>query len=142
VSLKNHLSQNLTRIQTDLLDIHQQVWHAGRNHMLSKLRQKFWLPSANSCATSLIKSSVFFRKLQGKVGEQKMADLPEDRITHDLPPFSHMRIDYLGPIEDKRGRSHVERWGVIFTCLASRAIHLEVTSMLDTNSCIIGHKVN
>jgi hypothetical protein len=25
VSLKNHLSQNLTRIQTDLLDIHQQV---------------------------------------------------------------------------------------------------------------------
>ena len=104
--------------------------------MLSRLRQRFWLPSANSAARCVIKSCVFCRKLQSKVGVQKMADLPEDRVTPDRPPFSHTGIDYFGPIEVKRGRSRVKRWGVIFTCLASRAIHLEVASMLDTDSCI------
>jgi len=104
--------------------------------MLSRLCQRFWIPSANSSARKVIKSCVFCRRMQAKFGEQKMADLPDERVAPDLPPFSHVSIDYFGPIEVKRGRSHVKRWGVIFTCLASRAIHLEVASTLDTNSCI------
>lgn len=138
VSLKNpiilpkdsHISKLILR------DIHHQVGHAGRGHMLSRLKERFWLPSANSSARSIIKSCVLCRKLQAKVGVQKMADLPKGRVTPDLPPFSHVGIDYFGPIEVKRSRSLVKRWGVIFTCLASRAIHLEVASMLDTDSCI------
>lgn len=138
VSLKNpmilpkdsHISKLILR------DIHQRVGHSGRNHMLSQLGQRFWLPSANSSARKIIKSCVFCRRMQAKVGEQKMADLPEEHVAPNIPPFSHVGIDYFGPIEVKRGRSHVKRWGVILTCLASRAIHLEVANTLDTDSCI------
>lgn len=63
-----------------------------------------------------------------------MADLLEDRVSPDLPPFTHVGIDYFAPIEVKRGRSHKRR--VIFTCLVSRAIHLEMASSLNTDSCI------
>lgn len=55
-----------------------------------------------------------------------MADLPEDRLYRDLPPFSHVGIDYFGPIEVKRGRAQVCVWGVIFTCLVSRARVMEM----------------
>ena len=49
--------------------------------------------------------------MQAKTGEPKMADPPEERFAPYLPPFSHVGIDYFGPIEVKRGHSHVKRWG-------------------------------
>lgn len=128
---KSHISEII------LKHIHIQIGHSGRNHILSKLGQKYWMPSANSLAREIsIRNCVFCRRMQSKVGEQKMADLPQDRVIPDLPPFTSVGMDYFGPFEVKRGRTTVKRWGVIFTCLTSRAVHLEVASSLDTNSCI------
>ncbi|KAL7841272.1 hypothetical protein SRHO_G00249630 [Serrasalmus rhombeus] len=126
----SHISRLIMR------HIHQTLGHSGRNHVLSKLRQHYWIPSANSLARRTIKECVLCRRLQGKPGEQKMADLPAERITPDLPPFTHVGIDYFGPIEVKKGRGTAKRYGVIFTCLVSRAIHLEVANSLDTDACI------
>jgi hypothetical protein len=65
-----------------------------------------------------------------------MADLPRERLQSDQPPFSQVGMDYFGPFELKQGRSAIKRYGVIFTCLISRAIHLEVAASVDTDSCI------
>jgi hypothetical protein len=46
-------------------------------------------------------------------------------------------MDYAGPFEVAIGRRREKRWIVVFTCLAMRAIHLEVASSLDTSSCIL-----
>lgn len=114
---KSHISEII------LKHIHIQIGHSGRNHMLSKLGQKYWMPSANSLARKIIRNC-------------DLADLPQDRVIPDLPPFTSVGMDYFGPSEIKRGRTNVKRWGVIFTCLTSRAVHLEVASSLYTNSCI------
>lgn len=103
---------------------------------MSRLRQKYWIPSANALARRVISDCTVCRRLLATGGEQKMADLPKDMLIPDLPPFSHVGVDYFGPIEVKRGRTMLKRYGVIFTCLASRAIHLEVAHSLDTDSCI------
>ncbi len=60
-----------------------------------------------------------------------MADLPSDRVMPDDPPFTRVGGDYFGPFMVKCGRSLVNKYVVIFTCLAIRAVHIEVASSLD-----------
>lgn len=119
-----------------LRSIHESIGHSGRNHMLSSLRRRFWIPHANALARRIIRECMTCRRLHQKPGEQKMSDLPHERLTVDLPPFTLVGMDYFGPIEVKRGRNVIKRYGVLFTCLTCRAVHLEVAHTLDTDSCI------
>ncbi|XP_017478403.1 PREDICTED: uncharacterized protein LOC108368133 [Rhagoletis zephyria] len=66
-----------------------------------------------------------------------MAPLPAARLACFERPFSYVGIDYLGPMIVAVGRRREKRWGVIFTCLMVRAVHIEIAYNLDTNSCIL-----
>ncbi|KAL4008773.1 hypothetical protein ACER0C_002625 [Sarotherodon galilaeus] len=130
------LDKSLRVSELILQEIHKEVGHSGRNHVLSKLRQRFWIPGANSAIRKVLSKCTVCRRLHGIVGQQQMADLPQNRVTPDEPPFTRTGVDYFGPFEVKRGRSTMKRYGVIFTCLAIRAVHLEVAASLDTDSSI------
>ena len=71
--------------------------------------------------------------------KQKMADLPETRL-HQTPPFYHCGIDVFGPFyikdgKETRGKSGTRKlWVLIFSCLYSRAIHMEPLDHMDTAS--------
>ena len=65
-----------------------------------------------------------------------MASLPKCRVTAYESPFTYVGIDMFGPLLIKQGRSTPKRWGCIFTCMVTRAIHLEVTPSLETDDFI------
>ena len=52
------------------------------------------------------------------------------------PPFSFVRVECFGLFFVKRGRSQVKRYGVLYTCLVTRAVHIEVAYSMDTDSFI------
>ena len=115
---------------------HVKVGHQGKNAMMSYLQENFWITNVAQIIKSVTSKCVVCRKYRAQVMEQKMADLPKERVNPVDKAFSSCGCDFFGPIEVKRGRSMVKRYGVIFTCLNSRAVHLEVAHSLDTSSCI------
>ena len=116
--------------------IHQKVEHSGRNMTLNELRvEGYWVINGNSIIRSLISKCVRCRYLRGRTGEQKMADLPQERMS-ESPPFTYSGVDMFGPFIIKERRSEVKRYVALFTCLSSRAIHLETTISMETDSFI------
>lgn len=115
-----------------LKHIHQQLGHSGCNHTLSTLRRKYWLTSANSAVRRIIADCSFCRRYHGRMANLPFFAQPKERMLPDHPPFTNVGINYFGPIEVRKGRGTVKHYGVIFTCLSSRAVHLEVAHSLDT----------
>lgn len=66
-----------------------------------------------------------------------MADLPLCRITAQKNVFHYTMIDYFGPLICRRGRSELKRYGCIFTCLCTRAVHIEVVDSLETSAFLM-----
>ena len=117
-------------------EAHKQNGHVGINHVLTYLRKRFWIVRGPSTVKGVISRCIPCRKLKQPPLVQQMAPLPEERLTPDKPPFSFVGVDYFGPFAVKVGRATHKRYGCIFTCLAVRAIHVEIAHSLDTSSFI------
>ena len=68
--------------------------------------------------------------------EQIMAVLQGFHTSACKPCFTHTRDDYLSQLNVNRGRAVLKRWGAIFTCFNSRAVHLELATSLESD-CFI-----
>lgn len=57
-----------------------------------------------------------------------MADLPKTRLEPFTPPFYYTACDYFDPYKAKISRNKTtNHYGVIFSCLNTRAVHMELT---------------
>ena len=65
-----------------------------------------------------------------------MAPLPAARLKTSLRAFARSAVDFAGPFTtvQGRGKRREKRYLCLFTCLASRAVHLEMAFGLDTYS--------
>ena len=113
---------------------HQSVGHRGRGYTLNRIRSSgYWIVKANPVVRSFIARCVRCRYLHGKIAEQKMAVLTEDRISTE-PPFTYVGLDMFGPFTVKQYRKEMKQYGIIFTCLSIRAMHLAVNQNMETDS--------
>ena len=126
---------HVTRVIND--DYHRACGHSSRELVLASVRQKFWITQGSSTARGVLERCVNCRPCQAPLCQQKMADLPESRVLAKKPPFTSLDTDYFGPFQVRHGRSLIKRYGVIFTCLAIPAVHLEIAHSLSTDSFLL-----
>ena len=127
---KGHITELLVR------HFHQTCYHQGRGITTNVIRQNgFWIVGCSSVVSSQLSKCVICRRLRAAANGQKMAHLPTDRL-EPSPPFSYCAVDYFGPFFIKEGRKELKRYGVLFTCLSCRAVHVETANSLETDSFI------
>ena len=120
---------------------HEETRHQGRKVTEGAIRSAgFWIPGSKRRVSTLIKKCTTCRKLRGTTTTQLMSDLPADCVT-PCPPFTSIGLDVFGPweisIRKTRGGSvNSKRWAVMFTCLYTRAVHIDILKSMSTSSMI------
>ena len=131
VPKKSHITDLLIRQYHSQDQCHQ---GCGMTH--NALRQAgYWIINGRSSVSRHLRKCTICRKLRGPTQVQKMANLPAERIT-PAAPFTYSGMDVFGPWYIKEGRKELKRWGLIFTCLSSRAVHLETLNSMETDAFI------
>jgi hypothetical protein len=123
-----------------ITDAHENLGHgSGVEHILTELRARFWIVKGRRTVRDFIgKCPGCRRRFSGKPTGQMMAPLPLSRVQCPVRAFERVGVDYGGPYLTKqgRGKSRAKRYLCLFTCLTTRAVHLEMSYSLDTDSFI------
>jgi hypothetical protein len=115
---------------------HDQIGHQGRSMTMNKIRQNgFWIVGLSKVVSTLIHRCVNCRKLRGTTETQKMASLPPER-TEEAPPFTYCGFDCFGPFIVKEGRKELKRYGLLFSCMNSRGVHIELLDDMTSDAFI------
>ena len=113
---------------------HQKEGHSGVQHTLAATRAQFWVINGHATVRKVLNECRICRLKYPVSGSQIMAPLPVHRVTPGKPAFTCVGVDYAGPFFIKAGRTTLKRYLCVFTCLATRAVHLEPSFSLDTPS--------
>jgi hypothetical protein len=130
---KHHITQLIVKLE------HEQGAHVcGTNQILSSLSNKYWIMSAREAIREWERSCMQCKRRTAKTATQIMGPLPHSRLKlpEPLRSFAHTALDFAGPFITIRGRGKCreKRYLCLFTCMATRAVHLEMAYGLDTDS--------
>jgi hypothetical protein len=125
-------------VQLMILHYHVQANHQGVETVINRLREKFWIIKCRSVVKKQFANCMYCRKYKAKPAQPMMGQLPAARFISQQKPFTSTGVDFFGPFCVAVGRRTEKRYGMLFTCLTIRAIHIEVTHDLSTSSCIMG----
>ena len=113
--------------------------HAGVDVTLAKLRSRFWIPKVKGIINR-VKSRCVTCKKKYKVKEtQQMGQMADARI-RPAPAFYMCAVDLFGPLvirDTVKKRTHGKGYGVLFNCLVSRAVYIDLAEGYDVGSFLM-----
>ena len=131
-------------IEKFILNLHVNLGHASANYLLSVIREHFKILKSKREIKRIINTCLTKRCTKVRPLGQQMGPLPTQRMDQ-LECFAHCSTDLFGPMFVKHTCKwekcvHLKEtkvWGCIFTCLQSRAIHLEIVDNLSAEEFIL-----
>ena len=101
----------------------------------AKVRLQFWIINLPKMMKSIVHHCVICRRKRKLRQEQILSPLPIVRIK-PAPAWNSISIDYCGPFVirgDVNKRARGKAYMVLFSCLVSRAVHVDVAASYDSN---------
>ncbi|XP_017487262.1 PREDICTED: uncharacterized protein LOC108375628 [Rhagoletis zephyria] len=124
---------------TDLIvDNYHRTWrHQNDATIIAEIRRRYWIPHIRVVVKQATRRCVVCKRNRARPTVPMMGQLPEDRVTPFVRPFSYVGLDYMGPFVIVAGRRSEKRWIALFTCLTTRAVHLEIARDMSTDTCLM-----
>ena len=120
-------------------DTHLDLHHGGVDSMVTSLRNKFWITKAKRLCRKVKTKCMTCKRFDGKVMNEVMAPLPEERVTLSRP-FSFIGVDFAGPFMTKVRGEVTKSYLLVIVCCSTRALHLELTESLMTEDFILAFR--
>lgn len=117
--------------------VHEQYYHHNHSTVMNELQRLYKIPQLRRLLKTVRARCMRCRIDCAKPLYPEMSPLPRARVAAYLRPFTFTGVDYFGPFVVKHGRKQEKKWGAIFTCLTTRAIHIELASSLSTDAFIM-----
>ena len=117
---------------------HVKHYHQGVEYLRSIVQEHYTVLKLSSSLRSIKAHCLRCREFQAVTMQPIMSDLPKERLAYQSPPFTNTGVDYFGPFYVTVRRTTEKRWGFLFTCLTTRAVHVEIVTSMDTSSCVMG----
>lgn len=116
---------------------HQRMGHQFEDGIICAIRQRYWVPCLRPLVRRIKLRCNFCKVRAARPNPPIAGQLPPDRLTPFIPPFHFTGMDFFGPVSVTIGRRNEKRWIALFTCLTTRAIHMEVAENLSTDACLL-----
>lgn len=103
--------------------------HEGVAATLLRTRKKAWITQGRRLVKKILNDCITCIKRRAQLCQQVMSDLPPER-TQRASPFEFTTLDLFGPFEVKdsvKRRTTKKVWGIVYCCMASRAVHADLT---------------
>ena len=115
---------------------HEKLGHHGVNQVLAAISSCYWIMSERKAIKEWQNKCTTCMRQKAKPAKQLTSALPEIRLKLPLKAFVSVAVDFAGPFAtiQGRGKRRTKRYLCLFTCLLSRAVHLEMAYGLDTDS--------
>ena len=117
---------------------HVNHYHQGVEYLRSSVQEHYAVLKLRLSLRSIKAHCLKCQKFQAVTMQPIMCDLPEERLAYQSPPFTNTGIGYFEPFYVTVRRTTVKWWGFLFTCLTTRAVHVEIVTSMDTSSCVVG----
>ncbi len=115
----------------------RRLLHPGSERVLAELRRQYWILRGREAIRKHQRNCQDCQFWRAKPEVPQMADLPSCRLQLHQPPFYSTGVDCFGPFSVKVGRRHEKRWGILYKCMTTRCVHLDLLEHLDTDAFLL-----
>ena len=131
---------------TDLLILHyhKSNHHYGRDQTVALVRERYWIVKPNSIIRKVLSTGLLCKHRCSMPKPQLVGNVPKERIAPCKLTFTMGGFDCFVPASIKQYEwtriscnKQIKRYGVLFTCLSTRAVHLELSIDMTTDSFLM-----
>ncbi|KAI7805222.1 hypothetical protein IRJ41_002204 [Triplophysa rosa] len=118
-------------------DTDQRLLHPGSERVLAELRRQYWVLRGREAVRKHQYTCRDCQLWRAKPQTPHLADLPPCRLNLYKPPFYSTGVGCFGPFTVKIGSRQEKRWGIIYKCLTTRCVHLDLLEHMDSDAFLL-----